>query len=447
MHAARRVGTRPSPAYGAPPAAIPPEAETTPVNPLTPAPAISEFRHGWRFVLGATIGLGTGGALLSFVASLFVIPLTGEFGWSRGDMSIAGAVAFLGVTTALPLVGWLTDRIGYRRVAAMCGAMMAVVYVVAANQPGSFAFMLVLFAAFGIFGAGTGALVYTRPVIGWFDRQRGLALGLATAGTSISIFIAPPLVQELITGYGWRAAYYGLAVLTAGIGLPLALYLIGKPQLRHVVRAGDIDAPPELPGSPHGGIDLAQAARTWRFWLLVLALVAINIPGSGVVGQLAPLIADTGLAPRAVALVMSFYALGLLGGRLGCGYCLDRFAAPLVAGAFTLIPALGCVLLLLPEPSFALAALAVLLIGVQQGSEIDLLAYFISRGFGTRRYGSIYGAVATFGALSTTAGLLLFGQVHDATGSYNAALIVGAVAFILGAASFFAVGRTNVAWQ
>ncbi len=396
-------------------------------------------------MLGSTIGLGTGTAFFSFAASLFVIPLTKEFGWTRGDMSVAGAVAFLGVTCAIPVIGWLIDRVGYRRVALFSGIMVAIIYIAAALQPGTYAVYLALMAALGVFGAGISSLVYTRPVIGWFDRQRGLALGLATAGTSVSIFLAPPIMQEIITVHGWRAAFYASAILTAVIGLPLALHLIGKPQLKHAVTSADLEVADVPRAATLNGLDLREASRTVRFWLLVAALVAINIPGSGVVGQLAPLITDKGLTPPVVALVMSFYAVGLLSGRLGCGYCLDRFAAPMVAATFTLIPTFGCLLLLVPEPSFALAALAVTLIGVQQGSETDLLAYFISRSFGVRRYGSIYGAVATFGALSTLIGLLLFGQMHDATGSYDIALIIGAIAFVLGSASFFAIGRTKAA--
>jgi MFS family permease len=353
-------------------------------------------------------------------------------------------VAFLGVTVAFPVIGMLIDRFGVRRVAGVCGIMVALLYIIAANQPGTFAFYLVLMAFAGIFGAGTGSVVYTRPVVGWFDRQRGLALGLATAGTAVTIFIAPPIMQEVISAYGWRWGFYGLAILTALIGLPLALYLIGKPAQKYKVSAADLDLP-SAPLPATSGLDLTEASRTPRFWLLVAALVAINIPGSGVVGQLAPLITDKGLTPPVVALVMSFYAVGLLSGRLGCGYCLDRLPPPMVAAVFTLIPTFGCVLLLLPEPSFALAALAVTLIGVQQGSETDLLAYFISRGFGVRRYGSIYGAIATFGALSTLSGVLLFGQMHDATGNYDIALIIGAAAFVLGAAAFFAIGRTKTA--
>ena len=61
------------------------------------------------------------------------------------------------------------------------------------------------------------------------------------------------------------------------------------------------------------------------------------------------------------------------------------------------------------------------LIGVQHGSAIDLLAYFVSRSFGLVHYGAIYGAIAMAGALATAFALVLFGEVHDRTGSYDAA--------------------------
>ena len=114
-----------------------------------------------------------------------------------------------------------------------------------------------------------------------------------------------------------------------------------------------------------------------------------------------------------------------------------------VAAVMTSAPVLGMSLLLVGEPSFALAAFAVGLIGMQQGSEIDLLAYFVSRGFGFRNYGSIFGAVAMAGAASSAAGIVLFGKVFDATGNYDMALIIGAACFAAGAVCFAGLGRVR----
>jgi hypothetical protein len=111
----------------------------------------------------------------------------------------------------------------------------------------------------------------------------------------------------------------------------------------------------------------------------------------------------------------------------------------------TLIPAIGIVLLLFPTLSFAMAAAAVLMLGLQQGSEVDLIAYIVSRSFGVEHYGTIYGALGVAGAMSTAASFVFFGKVHEFTGSYDIALSVGAFAFCIGAVAFAAVRRRPAA--
>lgn len=407
------------------------------------APAdLAEWRSGWRIVAGAAVGMGTGVSLYLLVASLFIVPVTKEFGWTRGDMGIAGMIAFATGAIVLPFIGRLLDRYGFRRVVLVCVPAMSLLYLAIATQPGSYAFYLVLMVWGGIFGGGTGAIAYTRPVIAAFERQRGLALGLATAGTSITAMIVPPILGASIEANGWRTGLYVMAALTTFVGLPLALLLIGKAREGHVSAADDI--PEEaLAHQPARNLTVAEAIRGARFWLIALALVAVNIPGSGVVGQLAPMISDKGLTESSAAVVMSIYAFGLLAGRLITGFSLDRFPAPAVGAVMTLIPALGTLLLLMGEPSFAVAAVAVAMLGVQQGSEVDLIAYFVSRGFGLKHYGAIYGLIAMAGAVSTAIALVLFGKVHDLTGSYDIALMIGAAAFCTGALAFAAISRAR----
>ena len=403
---------------------------------------LAEWRRGWRIVAGAAIGMGTGILLYLMMMSLFITHLTREFGWTRGDIGVANMVAFGTGAVALPIVGRLLDRFGFRPMVLVCVPALAMVYVAMSMERGYFPFHLAVMVWGGIFGAGTAAIAYTRPVIAAFERQRGLALGVATAGTSLTGMIVPPILGVTIAAYGWRAGLYAMAALTALVGLPIALALIG--------RAGDAQArvSDEVASGRWVAVGqantrdatLGEAMRGARFWLLAVALAAVNIPGSGIVGHLAPLIGDKGLSDAAAALEVSFYAAGLLAGRLVTGFSLDRWPAPAVGALMTLVPAVGVVLLLIPSPSFTLAAIAILLVGVQQGSEIDLVAYFVSRSFGAGHYGAIYGAVAVAGALSTGVALVFFGRVHDLTGSYDLALIVGAVAFCVGAGAFGSIG-------
>lgn len=401
---------------------------------------VAEWRSGWRIVAGAAVGMGTGISLYLLVASLFITHVTKEFGWSRGDLSIAGMLGFVTGAIALPILGRLLDRFGFRQVVLLCVPALGLLYLAIVVQPGSYPLYLLLMVWGGVVGGGTSALAYTRPVIGAFQRQRGLALGVATAGTSITAMLAPPLLAAAISAYGWRAGFIALAVLTVVIGMPIALGLIGRAR-EGAAQASD-DVPDSAMPATHNA-SVREALRSPRFWLLVVALAAINIPGSGVVGQLAPLVGDKGLASGAVALVMSLYAFGLLIGRLTTGFALDRLSPPLVGAIMTFIPAIGILLLLIPSPSFALAALAAVLIGMQQGSEVDLIAYFVSRAFGLKHYGQIYGLIAMAGAASTAVALVLFGKMHDLTGSYNIALVIGAIGFAIGTAAFAAIGRVR----
>ncbi|MCE9523663.1 MAG: MFS transporter, partial [Alphaproteobacteria bacterium] len=189
---------------------------------------IAEWRRGWRIVLGAAVGLGTGIALYLTVASLFTTRVTAEFGWTRGDIGVAGAVAFLAGAVSLSVVGQILDRVGFRRVVLVCVPILCVVYFGIAAVGGSYPLYLVLMVVGGVFGAGTGAIAYTRPVIAAFDRQRGLALGVSAAGVSLTAIVLPPFLTVLIGMYGWRSGLYALVVVTLCIGLPIALWLIGR---------------------------------------------------------------------------------------------------------------------------------------------------------------------------------------------------------------------------
>lgn len=417
--------------FGDPVASAPPRAGAS--------ADIAEWKSGWRIVLGAACGLGTGISFYLLISSIFIVPVTEAFGWTRGDLGIGGMISFMTGALCFPIIGRFVDRVGFRRVATVCALGLSATYVATALQPGWFPFYIALMIIGGVFGGGTASIVYARPVVAAFQRQRGLALGLATAGTSIMAIIAPPLLAYVIGEYGWRAGFLALATLTGAIGLPVALALIGR--AREAV-ARDAD---ESKLANVRDVSLREALRGPRLWFLIVAICAINIPGSGVLGQLAPLVADRGLDEGEVALVMSVYAVGLLLGRVVTGMALDRLPAALVGFATMLVPVLGIVMLMAPAPSFAVAALAVGLIGMQQGAEVDLFAYVVSHSFGVKNFGAIYGVVVMAGAFSTAVALVTFGKVHDATGSYDIALMIGAVCFVVGALAFLALGRVHAA--
>lgn len=396
----------------------------------------AEWRRGWSVVLGAALAGGTGGALFFYISSLFVTGLSAEFGWTRGEIATVYAIAGLGAL-ASPAVGWLVDRFGFKAVAGASTLGLIALYLTYATYRGPIGPFIAISVFYGMFAVGTGSLVYTRPIIAWFDVNRGLALGLSTIGVSVFAIVTPPLLSAAMETYGWRAGYMVLAALAACIALPALLLLVkARPPTSPAAQSHAQAALPDEHGVPP-----AVAARTAPFWLLALALAAINAAGTGALSQLAPLLQDKGLTLSAAAFALSFYAAGLIVGRLGCGALLDRLPPSRVTGAFTLAPAVGCLLIFAVPATPWVAFPAALLIGMQQGAETDVMAYFVSRLFGMRCYGANLGAILFIGHVGTISGILLFGRIHDWTGAYDIALIGAAAAFTLGAAAFASVGR------
>ncbi len=380
---------------------------------------MEEWRRGWPVVTGAALAAATGINLLYYVFSIFIPPLQKETGWTLGEFSQLQALVGLGSLTA-PAVGWAMDRYGVRPVYAAGMALLSLFFIVIAVMPFIPTLFGVMVFVSGLIGVWTSSMSYTRAVAGWFHRNRGMALALAATGISLSAIVMPPVFERLIMAEGWRAGYVLLAALSGLIGLPAILFLLkGTPDARHTP-ADAQDTDPSMLRSP-------------AFWLLLGSMACINFPGSGMLSQMVPMMLEEGISAGVAALGISAFAAGQVAGRLACGYLLDRANPQRVAFFFTLIPAVGCVLLWHITGSPGVAFLAVAAIGVQQGAEIDLFAFFVAHRFGLARYGTVYGWIQVAAWSSTIAGVLGFGKVHDLTGSYALFQLAGAVAYAGGA--------------
>lgn len=178
--------------------------------------------YGWWIVLVAGIGLAVHSApILGFTLGVFLKSFSQEFSWSRTQISFAFTLSALGMTLAAPFLGWLVDRFGARRVilpaVALFGLGTLSLYFLSAHLWHFYAIFLLT----GVVGSGTTPVPYSKVISQWFDRQRGLALGLATVGSSVGAFVMPSLAQVLIISIGWRHAYVVLGLLTLGITLPV----------------------------------------------------------------------------------------------------------------------------------------------------------------------------------------------------------------------------------
>lgn len=396
--------------------------------------ATGEWSRGWPVLAASGVALGCGANLHYYVSTFFVHGITTEFAITRGELASIQALALWGVLAA-PLVGYFIDRAGARRVLIFGSVMLGLIYVAAANMPATLWAPLLIFLAIQSFGQATATVPHTRVVSSWFSRNRGTALGIAITGIPLMSAALSPLLAGVIADQGWRTGYYLLGLLALFVALPLNALFVRE---RSFV-PGDDGAKQAV----EEGDDLRTACRSRPFWLLVAAMIFINVPGGGFLMQLVPLLLDGGFSALTAALMVSVFSMAVMGGRLLSGFMLDRVSPAFAAAAFTVAPGVGMLLLLLvPLENPWIVGLAVALIGLQQGAEIDLLAFFTARHFGLRRYSSIYAVGYAVATIATSFGVLAFGLSHDWTGSYDAALWVSVVTFAVAAGCFLALHST-----
>lgn len=386
------------------------------------------FRNRWWIVVGSVLGLIVGNVtVLQFSASVLMKPIMAEFGWNRSVLSAAVMLGSIFAAVATPIAGRQIDVRGIRRVtlaaiALFAGAIAAM--SLSPTAPAAPAVFLAMFAAMGLFSAGQAPLPYAKAIAAAFDRQRGLAMGIAMTGVGLGAALVPRLTQAYLDHFGWRGAFVAVGVTVFCIAFPAVALLV-----RDV--SGDTRAATAR-GQMGSGLEAHDAIRRKEFWVLVVVFLCIPIVANGTIVHLVPLLTDRGIPAGRAVTVFSGIGASLIAGRLLCGYLLDRFFGPHVAIAFVLLPAAG-VLTLLASSDAALTTIGAILVGIGMGAEVDLIAYLQSRYFGLRAFGQLYGYLFAVFTVGTGLGPFVMGATYDLTGSYNAAL-AGFVA-VLGCAA------------
>ena len=389
-----------------------------------------EFRSGGTTLFASFTGMMLGiSAIPFYTISAFAGPVTAETGWSMAEFQTAFSFILAGVLAG-PLFGHWCDRYGPRRVALVSTALfgVALVGIGAAGSAGLFAFYAA-WALMALVGQGTGPIVWTHVVTGWFERQRGLALGIALAGSGVFAVFGPALATAFIDAAGWQASYALLGGMVLLIALPICLLLLkNPPQMGRHQSAAEASK------------TVKAALRSYRFWIIAGAFFAISFGVSGLIANLIPMLEEAGRGRGEAARLAGLVGAAVIGGRIIVGLLLDRLWPPGVAALLLALPAASC-LLLAGEVSGTGAALAVFLIGFAAGAEFDIVAFLAARYFGLAAYGKIYSLLYVALFVGAAVAPPIFGSVFDATGSYADALEVFVAVFLLAAVSLLTLGR------
>lgn len=398
----------------------------------------SEFNRGWRVLLASSLGTAAGMSGIPFYTfGVFVVPLTLAFGWTRGQTSGAASCFIVGTAITAPLIGSLIDRIGARTVALVSLFALSLGYAALTQLTDNLYMFYAAWLLIALIGGGTTPVVWTRTIIMWFDRSRGLALGLTLAGSGLAAIFGPVLGTKLIQAYGWQGGFLGIGAFILFVALPIVAFLLKE---RVPAPAATAETASHVVEQVTG-FTFAEAVRTVAYWKIAIGFILIAGAVGGIIINVVPLLIDRGLTATQAAGVAGTLGIAVLTGRIGVGLLLDRFPASAVAGLLFSITALGCVMLTIEGAPVWMLMVSVITLGLAAAAEVDLVAFLVSRHFGMKAYGRIYGSQLTTFYAGAAIGPLLIGAAYDHFGNYDVVLYAVASTLVLGAIVLGTLGR------
>lgn len=386
------------------------------------------------------IGTTLWGVAYSF--GIFFKSLESEFNLTRTATSAIFSTQMLFGIIFTILGGWALDKYGPRIVIFLMGLFTGL----SAVLTGQINSLWQLFMTYSLLlSMGTSAIyvIVVSTVSRWFDKKRGLALGIAISGAGLGTVIVAPIATSLISAFSWRIAYSIIGAVTCLIVLPLSFllrkdpYEIGTLPDATKTNIQDIKNVERIPSA---GLSLSQAFRTRSFWLLISIwfFFAINI--FLVITHIVPHITDVGFSASMAAYALSLIGISNAGSRVLMGIVCDRIGRKLTASICVLLQA-GALVWLIWAHELWMLYLFALVYGFAWGGTGPAMGALIADVFGMAKIGSVLGVLDSVSCLGAAIGPAMGGFIFDVTKSYSWAFLFLVVALFIVVVSITLIRR------
>jgi MFS family permease len=378
--------------------------------------------YRWVIVFaGGLMGCVAMGAMFSL--AIFLAPIAEATGWSHAGISSAMTVNFIVMGIGSFFWGAASDRFGARVVVLIGSLILGLALVLASRVETLIAFQLVYGCLVGLSASAFFAPMMS-VTMAWFEKNRGLAVSLVSAGMGMAPMTVSPIARWLITDYGdWR-----FAMLVIGIGawvilVPTAMLVRNPP----VAAAG---AAPETEAEG-AGMPLSTVFRSPQFLVLGFTFFACCAAHSGPIFHMVSYAMTCGVAPMAAVTIYSVEGAAGLGGRILYGLLADRVGVKPVLIIGLLIQAVVIAAYTLASDLSHFYMLAIIF-GGTYGGVMPLYAVLAREYFGPKILGTVLGAASMLSSIGMAFGPLAGGWAFDAFNNYNG-LFLGSALVGLGA--------------
>ncbi len=410
--------------------------------------------YGWVIVgLALIVNSLSSGPVWSGVG-VWMKALELHFGWSRAQLSGAFSMAQLEGSIIGPLMGYLIDKLGSRRMVLIGMIITGLGFLLFSRTDSIFLFYL----SYGLIMLGTAAGTWlpTMTVVNrWFVRRRGMAMAIAAEGSPLGGLALVPILAWAITpgNYGWSVTAQWIGVVFLCLALPMSLLIRERPEDYGVLPDGDSPdqaanrtARPTRRADSSGQLNFTarQAIRTPAFWLITFGHAFSTILFATLTVHLVLMLTDQGLTIQSSSYVFSVIMASAAIFQLIGGYMGDRMPINIAIAIFGFIQAGGFLMAVLVD-SFAMAMLFAVVFGAGFGGRNPLTTAIRGEYFGKTAFATITGISSAPMYVFMLSAPLFAGFLFDATESYTLAfLIIGGLGMLSGVLFFLAKKPTSL---
>jgi MFS family permease len=360
---------------------------------------------------------------------VFFFALERDFGWSRAALSMAFSLARAAEAVIAPMAGYLTDRIGTRRLVLIGYIILGFGFILfsTVDRIGEFYLAFIVLTV----GAGFASFLPLMAALNnWFIKQRATAMGIAQTGIGIGGLLVPALALGVLS-LGWRTVTLVLAILMWLLALPVSAAIRNRPEeygqrpdgsLPNTSASKNDSTIMSSPDEASVDFTPRQALRTSAFWLISIGHGLSSVVFMTLTIHVIPMMTDRGFSlPMAATIVATFTGVGgvfqVIGGLMG-----DRVPKRPAIAMFISLQAAGLVVLAMAQSTLSLYVFAVIF-GIGFGGRVPILIALRGDYFGRKSFATIFGASLVPMNLIMMIGPVMAGYMYDVSGSYASPLL------------------------
>jgi len=385
---------------------------------------VHRFHYAWLIAAACVLITGAGVGTFGGTLGVFIIPVTEELGFLRGEFTAHQTISLITMIILTPFFGSLFTRFGFRRI-AISGAIAVGVVLLGFSFSTHLWHFYALALVSGMFINGVGIMAVGILINRWFDDKKGIATGIAFSGSGLMAAIMIPVSNMIIEAYGWRFGFRFLSFIMLGILIIVILFVvkdtpedIGLKPYRVKKNSDKTEEKPVVAAIE--GLTRGEAIRKASFWLLVAATFGIGLSQAGAHVKTVAFLNDIGYSPAFASTVASVYMIILTGNKLLIGWFMDRIGAFRGGLLMGVCCAIFPMLALFAENIPVMWAYVITLSIASTGATI-LGPVITAKYFGRKDFAKVFSIVS----MATMTGVAIsvpgLGFVFDITGGYDLA--------------------------